>query len=161
MKTWYKLYKPVVDALAILLLLAVMGVGGCVSSLSELDKLGEKTKYDATLVEAYSTYQNCGHKGRSQCEVFMGRLVLDQGGQIEKELNGFLYHSFIKNGEKDERAVVTLTPRDFGKRPTLTSFILVGVGTLSIIGLFFMLIFTLTELPDIYKEYKRSLRYVR
>lgn len=161
MKAWYRLYKPLVNFAGILLIALILGLGGCGASQSELDRIGKKTTYSATLVEAYSTYQKCGHKGRSDCEVFMGRLMLDKGGQIDRELDGFLYHSFVKSGGKPERADVRLSPRDFGERPTLVMFSLAFVGIMSLFVSCVIIFYGFIALPDIYKDHKRNIRNVR
>lgn len=156
-----ELYKPVMKFVAMLLVTMILALGGCGIAYKEQSELSKKTKYEATLVEAYSTFENCGYKGRSDCQIFIGRLVLDKGGQIDKELDGFLYHSFIKNGEKPERAVVTLTPRDFGQCPTLYGLMGFLIGVIGLVLLMLVVVYGICDLPEKLEDLKRSNKIVR
>jgi hypothetical protein len=69
----------------------------------------EKTSHNATLELAYSSMQNCGHKGRSSCEEFMGRFKADDGKMYDREIDGFFYHRFVDGGRKPMDAYLTLS----------------------------------------------------
>lgn len=109
-------------ALLSVILLASCGVG------FQLDKpYTEKKSYDATLVNAYSTYKNCGHKGRYECEVFKGRFkVAVDGKYYERDIDGFFYNRYIDSGKQDMPAFINLSKNDLGiKTPNYIIFLMI------------------------------------
>lgn len=103
------------NLLKIWALLCVLTLASCATGV-QLDKpYTEKRSYDATLVNAYSTYKNCGHKGRYECEVFKGRFKVKADGKYyEREIDGFFYNNYIEKGKVDMPAYLTLSKNDMG-----------------------------------------------
>lgn len=115
-------------------LLCVVLLASCVGGF-QLDKpYTEKKSYDATMMNAYSTYKNCGHKGRYECEVFKGRFKVKADGKYyEREIDGFFYNRFVDEGKKEMPAYITLSKSDMGiKSPGYIVF-LMSMGVLGFI----------------------------
>jgi len=107
-------------------LLCFVLLGSCAGGF-HLDKpYTEKKSYDATMVNAYSTYKNCGHKGRYECEVFKGRFKVKADGKYyEREIDGFFYNNYIEKGKVDMPAYITLSKNDMGvKSPNYIIFMM-------------------------------------
>lgn len=107
-------------------LLCIVTLASCGAGY-QLDKpYTDKRSYDATMVNAYSTYKNCGHKGRYECEVFKGRFKVKADGKYyEREIDGFFYNNYIEKGKQDMPAYITLSKNDMGiKSPGYIVFLL-------------------------------------
>lgn len=115
-----------------------LGLASCAGGIIADKPYNEKKSYDATLMNAYSTYKNCGHKGRYECEVFKGRFKVKADGKYyEREVDGFFYNNFIEKGKEPMAAYITLSKNDMGvKSPSIIAWA-IGFGFLGLC-VFFM-----------------------
>lgn len=143
--------------LFILVATIALSIASCVPSSSrDYEITGRTTNYDATLVEAYSSSKNCGHKGHYNCEVFMGKLQLSDGSTVVREIDGFFYYKFIDKGKQPLPAYVALTKADFGATVGLAWVILQILGFLLVGVALIILMYGLVELPDKIKKEKET-----
>lgn len=137
-----------------------LGLASCAGGIIADKPYNEKKSYDATLVNAYSTYKNCGHKGRYECEVFKGRFKVKADGKYyEREIDGFFYNNFIEKGKEPMAAYITLSKNDMGvKSPAIIGWA-IGIGFLGLcvfcIG-GICLLFGSTDVEDAQRKWDRK-----
>lgn len=71
-------------------------------------KQQESVTVDARLKDAYSTFENCGSKGRYSCEIYRGRYYLtDYKFLVDKNISGFVYKDFVKYGPSNQKVEIS------------------------------------------------------
>lgn len=102
-KYWLKIW-----AIFVIITLAC-GVAGFKLDAPYTDKVAT----EVTLVQAYSTMQQCGKY--NSCEEFIGRFRDAEGKIYNREMDGFFYHNYVDQGRKDIKgAHITLSANDRG-----------------------------------------------
>lgn len=125
--------------LAIVLLIA-----GAMFSCTQTSPHSEKKPVEVTLINAYSSMQHCGSKGRYSCEVFTGRFRTVDGTIYQREMDGFFYHRYVDQGRQDiPGASITLNDYDQGyENPWYINWLFAG-GALGVIMAFCLMFFPL------------------
>lgn len=81
------------------LILFILFLASCGPSAYVINRGNDKIEARAHLVDAYSTFDRCGSKGRYSCEVFKGRYYLpDHQIVVDRDINGFVYKDFKEAG---------------------------------------------------------------
>lgn len=141
--------------IGVIALMLVLGFAGC----HENGKHTNKYSHDVTLVDAYSSMQNCGHKGRYSCEVFTGRFVDSEGRTFDREMDGFFYHRYLEQGRKDiVGASITVTDYNLGYKSPKYVVIFMIIGFLGLVSLVIGVItypFIEMDVDDSQREWER------
>ena len=77
--------------------------------------LREKSWRDATLVQAYEYGDRCGKY--TECSAWKGRFLLEpEHIYVNKDLDGFDYHTYVDNGRKDKPMLVNVSATELGAK---------------------------------------------
>lgn len=137
--------------LCLVFLLVTLIVGAAV--YDSTSDYREKTTYEVTMTDAYSSVVNVGKTSNKQ--IFRGRFLHVASNKVfDRDIDGFFYNKFLDNGKKPLPATVSLTRIDLGEQPPAYMNIAFISSSLSCIMLIVLVLFFL--LGGIELKSKRS-----